>query len=253
MRSLRAESKQLAEVTYEEVKKLIITCRLPPGEVVTETALAKALDVSRSPLRSALARLRGERFVTYDSARRSIRVASIDARYIGDIYRVRSPLECLCALDAMVAARDSEVNRLAELADEVKANAKNSWQEFLGFDRKMHSFMLDHCSNKTLRAILEGLEAHWARIDFFLGQVAKESAERWFLDCTRIVDALKNRDEASLIRAVASHIDGAAEVYLSHITGREVSLSAADQPLSPGIVAETLVERARRLQPDMSQ
>lgn len=56
-------SDSLSELVYQRIKNDIFDFKLMPGERFTESEVAKAYDVSRTPIRQALYRLQQEGYV----------------------------------------------------------------------------------------------------------------------------------------------------------------------------------------------
>ena len=75
-----------------EVRSLIATGRMRPGEQIVQEALALELGVSRVPLREALKILEGEGQVTY-VAHRGYFVALLSLADLLEVYRMREILE----------------------------------------------------------------------------------------------------------------------------------------------------------------
>ena len=55
----------LREEVYDQLKKMILSGKLKKGQRLVEEELAYRLNVSRSPIRSSLLRLRKENLVTW--------------------------------------------------------------------------------------------------------------------------------------------------------------------------------------------
>ena len=55
---LPTRPESLSDVVYETIRDAIVHRTIPPGARVTETGLAKQLDVSKTPVREALLKLR---------------------------------------------------------------------------------------------------------------------------------------------------------------------------------------------------
>lgn len=59
----RASSSDEFERTYRLIRRKIVSGDIPPGTRIIEAELGDRLDVSRTPIRSALIRLRSEDFL----------------------------------------------------------------------------------------------------------------------------------------------------------------------------------------------
>src|SRR6202042_3233207 len=73
-----APARQSAEYVHRRVREAILESELPPGETMSQVALAEELGVSRTPLREALRMLQGEGLIEARPNRR-VRVAPISA------------------------------------------------------------------------------------------------------------------------------------------------------------------------------
>ena len=95
----------LTEDVYRQIRTAIVKRTLSPGERVTESALAKLLGVSKTPVREALVRLREVGLVRPDG-RRGIRVVDLSSGILDDAYEVREALE-LAGIERTAAAADA--------------------------------------------------------------------------------------------------------------------------------------------------
>jgi DNA-binding GntR family transcriptional regulator len=77
---------------YDELKKLILSGVLRPGERLHERDLTKRLGVSRTPLREALNQLSSDGLVI-NRPQRGHFVQAYDAKTVDDLYRLRALLE----------------------------------------------------------------------------------------------------------------------------------------------------------------
>ena len=97
----------LVSLAAEEIRKLIFSGELGPGDKLNEPPLAKRLGISRPPLREALRVLESERLLE-QSPRRGYRVVGMNDADIDEIYSLRRALE-MFALDLLLARHDPAV------------------------------------------------------------------------------------------------------------------------------------------------
>lgn len=95
----------LAERATVELRRLILSFALRPGERLPERRLERLLAVSRSPVRQALAQLAGEGLVRRDG--RGYGVAPVDVAELQELFAYRSVLETAAVRWAAAAAADS--------------------------------------------------------------------------------------------------------------------------------------------------
>lgn len=184
---------------------------LAPGKRLSEVSLAQELGVSRSPIRTALARLEHAGLLIRHGLTLAVRQLALED--IMDIYRVRIVLEGMIAADAAVRRQDMDILRLraSETAasnldgsDPVRAVAAN---------REFHTALAQAAHNRTLTDLQERLTA----------QVVAEQrstltwANRWpeaMDEHTVIVDAVERGDAAKARQLAEQHLARARDIRL---------------------------------------
>src|SRR3712207_4267442 len=101
----------LREQCRELLRARIVDGTIPPGERLIETTLSKQLDVSRGTLREALRHLEQQGLVVSDGRGR-MRVRTLTARDVIEVYDVRTALETMAAI--RVAQSPDRDRRVAE-------------------------------------------------------------------------------------------------------------------------------------------
>ena len=82
----------LARQAYKKIKQNILDLTYPPGMPLTEALLTKELQMSRSPVRSAIQKLQTEGLLVSDYYK-SITVKEITQKDIIEIYQLRELIE----------------------------------------------------------------------------------------------------------------------------------------------------------------
>ena len=87
---------RIADRIFDLIVDSILTGELHPGDALNEQSIADRFDVSRTPVREALQRLKiaglAER-----GARRSFKVSRLDALALRDLFEVMGEIEAICA------------------------------------------------------------------------------------------------------------------------------------------------------------
>ncbi len=156
---IASDLESLTDRVYRELRDAIVTKRLSPGSVVTESALAAQLGVSKTPVREALLQLRGSRLVEAHG-RRGLRVAEPSMTALFDALAVRSGLEStaagLAALNATDAER-AELTRLAKQHNSKGATPALSIEAELGW--LFHLTLLEASHNSYLVSLATDVRA----------------------------------------------------------------------------------------------
>mgnify|MGYP000161752808 CR=1 FL=1 len=138
----------LTDKAYAELEERIVTLALPPGQVLSENALAASLGIGRTPIREALQRLAREGLIVI-LPRRGVMVSEINVRSQLELLRVRRELERLMAQLASRRATDEEKTRFKELAKEMSLCArKDDDVGFMRLDRELNLLISRACRNE---------------------------------------------------------------------------------------------------------
>jgi DNA-binding GntR family transcriptional regulator len=82
----------LKDIAYDQIKERILDESFEPGRFLSERELIEILQMSKTPIKSALIRLESEGFVTV-SSKQEIIVNDLTLNRIVDIYELRTVLE----------------------------------------------------------------------------------------------------------------------------------------------------------------
>jgi DNA-binding GntR family transcriptional regulator len=180
----------LSDRAYKKLEELIVTLRVAPGTVLTESSLAKELAIGRTPIREALQRLAREGLVVI-LPRRGILVSEINVGKQLKLLEVRRVLERLMAVAA--AERSDEAERKAFLAiaeGMEKAAAENDDLTFMRYDRRLNLLVSKAARNEfasRAMGIMHGLSRRF-----------------WYVHYKEVADLpLCARLHADLARAIA--------------------------------------------------
>lgn len=204
----------VASVVYRELKRRILNLDYRVGERLSEARLAEDLGVARSPIRSALARLKSEGWIEVSPQSGSY-VRSISLREIREITDLRTMLEMRLAGDA--ASRISDAT-LAALRIEFELHgrliANGDAEAFIAIDNRLHAEIYDAADNRLIRQILLDLrdKVQWIRR---VCSVSIERVQDGFAELEQILAALERRDEQAAAQAMHDHVERAAAFYES--------------------------------------
>lgn len=142
----RAES--LTDRAYKEIEELIVTLRLEPGSVLSESALAHDLRIGRTPIREALQRLSREGLVVI-LPRKGILVSEINVKKQLQLLEVRRELERLMARQAALRRSNTEAVEFQAIAEGMDAAAQtNDDIGFMRFDNALNLLVSKACRNE---------------------------------------------------------------------------------------------------------
>ena len=211
-----AESARLADAVYETLLEAILSGRLTPGTVVSELALAKQLDVSRTPVHDAVRQLAKDGLVQQRANRRAT-VATFSRDDIHDVFEMRKILEAEAARRAATRIDRPTLARLRAAADGLAATRTSdpSWvARWADFDRDFHASIAAACGSPRLCKDI----ARYHLLHRGINRLATTpDVLRQALDeHVRILDALDRRDAAGAGKAMAAHVAEWQAYFVNH-------------------------------------
>jgi GntR family transcriptional regulator, rspAB operon transcriptional repressor len=191
----------LSDFAQSRLTRLILDRELAAGTPIVEEKLALSLDISRTPLREALARMEAEGLVV-KAGGRSYQVRLVTAPEFFQSMRVREVLEREIVRSAAPAIPPAEIAALqARIARLVPGQGDNHlyWQA----DNALHSLFADHCGNPVMAGVVQDMRitARLFEASSPFGRAAADQQEH-----LAILQAAAAGDAAAAGLAMARHI-----------------------------------------------
>lgn len=199
----------VASITYREIKRRIVDLQYGVGERLSEARLAEELGVGRSPIRTALLRLKAEGWIAI-APQSGTYVKAMTPREIREVADLRMLLEMRAAADAAVRMSDSVLEELrTEFRLRDASIASGDADAFIAVDNRLHSAIYDATDNRLIREILLDLrdKVQWIRR---VCSVSTERVQDGFKELEPILSALERRDEVQAAQAMRDHVKSAA-------------------------------------------
>lgn len=225
--------------TFDQLKNLILTGGLRPGDPLRPGDLGARLGVSPTVVREALARLVSDNLIEHN-LHRGFRVRTLSKADLDDLTRVRIEIECK-ALEWALAVGDlrweSGVVAALHLYSATLESAESSGgPDDLGIaHERLHEAMVAACESQRLLTIRSNLvdEAEmyrrWTRY--------RPDVKRDVLGEHReLADACLDRDVEAAVRSMAAHITRTADLLVTYLVASE------DGPGSSGPSSEAEAE-----------
>ena len=155
------ERTNLRDQVYDILKKRIIFRKIGSGKKINEEELAKALGVSRTPIRETLLRLEHEGIVKIIPRRGAFVVSQSDDK-VSDLLQVREVLEGLVARLATENMKNELLDHLRLCLEKVSSadNDEDRLLKYTPADIEFHALLLEACDNKLLKNMMESVNVH---------------------------------------------------------------------------------------------
>ncbi|MRI84578.1 GntR family transcriptional regulator [Aerococcaceae bacterium WS4759] len=158
--------KQLSQVLYDSLKKLILAGDLALDERINEQQLAKALNISRTPLRKALDQLAAEHLVAYED-NRGVRVINITEDTISEIYAIQLQLDQLLYHEAMRKLSQAQLDSLAMDFSQLKRyEATYQFDKLAQLTQQFKELIIPIAKSPILKHLLDELTIFSNRLSF---------------------------------------------------------------------------------------
>lgn len=143
----------------EQLKKLIISGELKPGQSLMEVKLAKSLGVSRTPVREALQILHSAGFIVESTKGYSVPQICVDEA--GELYNLTGLIEASLITDI----RNFNLIRLKKIDSEL-STTNLARHKKISLDRAFHETLVLNSKNKTAKNVLKNLRQKSLRYEF---------------------------------------------------------------------------------------
>lgn len=205
------------ETVLREMRQLIATGKLEPGQQVIQDALATQLGVSRVPLREALKVLEGEGQVVYHP-HRGYFVADLSVADLVEVYRIRGLLEAEALSVGIPLMTSDDLELIEELMQEVKrASQSGDVAAVTNANRRFHFAMYEASNMPRLVRMIRTL---WDATDAYRSVYMANSSN---------LDHMNTEHEAMLATLRAGDVQKFIELQEAH---RENSVSAVSKVIS---------------------
>lgn len=176
LQKLRAElqTDSLSDQVYKLLRRQIASGKLRPGGRILEQDLARALRISRTPVREALLRLEAERLVICNS-RRSYNVRTLTVADVKNTYEIVGILEAAAVAQAAPRMTPEDLGHLEEFNQRMEHAAnKGNLPAFGRWNRRFHDVFLGKVENRALVEVCGMI-----RGQLYTFPVRRSSLARW--------------------------------------------------------------------------
>ncbi|WP_025132579.1 GntR family transcriptional regulator [Leucobacter sp. PH1c] len=210
--SERPSELKAAEFAYGYLKDLIVTMRVAPQSIITESEVAAAIGASRTPVREAFSRLQSEQLLTLIPHRGAV-VPEITLRAIQEQAQTRVVLESY-SVEWICSHRIPIADRLFELVEAQRAIfAKDPEQivDMVVADKEFHWTLVKAIGNTEFAQLYHSIHDRQLRIGIAMFQAVKSRRCSAIHQHEEIAEAIRNFDEDAAKSLLESHLLGSLD------------------------------------------
>ncbi|MCR6489201.1 GntR family transcriptional regulator [Amycolatopsis sp. OK19-0408] len=195
-----------ASRAYADLRAQILAGDYEPNSRLTETELSARLEISRGTLRSVLARLAQEGYVTAE-ANRSARTRSFSEEEAVEILETREVLEAALAAKAAERATEEDIAALTETCERMRAGRESDGRdESSAHNRRFHELVRAMARQATLTRFVDSL---------LYPMVLRQFRD---MERPRSRDTILHEHEAILAAIITHNPDAAAAAMRHHLS-----------------------------------
>lgn len=208
--------KLLADHVYEQLKALIVSNHIRPGEALGEERLAAQWGISRTPLRTALARLERDGLVRMAPHRGCV-ATDIHPQDVRDLFQAREALEVALVQWITPLIGQAQLDEFAQLFATIDDDlARGHYDSYIPSDARFHAAILENTTNTVFIRMLGQLNEQITRIRNYSHSQPGEHMREAHAEHRAILAALQARDADAAARAMREH--------LRNVTRRAIAL-----------------------------
>ena len=186
-------ARTLSDRVHDILLARLIAREFEPGGFVREEEISRELEVSRTPVREALARLASSGFVER-LPHRGYRVPEHDPGRLGEAYPIISALELLAGQLGFARATAEDLAALRDLNRRLGEEVARERPPYaVALNDAFHERLAALAGNRRLAALLVELRAPLRRLELWFYS-SRENGERSVREHTELIDALERGD-----------------------------------------------------------
>ncbi|WP_320141129.1 GntR family transcriptional regulator [uncultured Cohaesibacter sp.] len=193
----------VADSVFDELHRQILTLELQPGAKISESDVAKALGVSRQPVRDAFYRLSKLGFLSM-RPQVATTVSLISKKSVEQARFIRCALETKTVVTACEKLTPDDLEALRDLIEQQrKTVVARDAELFHALDDQFHKEICDRCGVDFAWQLIKDNKAHMDRVRFLSLTFAIDTA---FAAHKRILSAIESNDPAAASAEINKHL-----------------------------------------------
>ena len=208
------ETPNLSDAVYDILRRLIISGDFVPGQRLHLTELEASLNVSRTPLKTALKRLELEGLVNIH-ARRGTFIAETSVSKLEESYKIRSSFELYVALCLFKYLSPEDYAFFDAIRHQMNAlvdSCEGHWQEivtaYVGLDRQFHERLVAVGGPPRMLDMFKQLNVHLQMVSIIPNYGARDFQAMHF-EHEQIFASIMDRSPERLNATLLNHLESA--------------------------------------------
>lgn len=191
---------------YQRLKRMIVTLQLEPGTNVDERELMSKLEIGRTPLREAVARLVSERLILH-TPRKGAWVSPLSITDLQQMLEARAALDAIIARRAASLVTDDDRGELQRFIEEASRSPFDLEHnvELVELDFALHSRIAKIAGNSYLASFSDQVNSTMLRYWHLAGR-SDQALATWSGRHTDLIEAITSGDQDWAEAAARKHV-----------------------------------------------
>lgn len=193
------------DYTYRVLKDNIMSLELKPGELLSESDLAQKLNVSRTPIREVLIKLKGEKLIEV-KPQAGTYVSLIDWKLIDQAVFMRYNLEKIVLEEACNKFSDDALMEMEKclFAQKLISDKKDNLIKFHNLDKRFHKLLFQGTDKDDIWEAISNISTHYNRMRL----LSEMNIEKGYIidQHTTYLDIIKEKKKDMIEEVVSEHI-----------------------------------------------
>lgn len=203
--------RSLVDDVYDRLIELLMQEDVEPGSRLPIDALARAWNVSQTPIREAMARAEEAGLVVREQLRGFMVAPPLTAEEFEQLIEMRLLIEPYCAAQACAHVDDDLIRVLGQhtavMRQAPKGPTAHDYQAYMRADMAFHEAIAQASGNRFLQVALAVAGTHAHRFRRFIGGRVTD-ADDAISEHSAVLDALRARDAEAAGAAMRRHLLG---------------------------------------------
>lgn len=202
----------LTEIAANKIREAIINNDFKLGQPLSEAFLSKSMEISKTPVREALAKLKSEGLVVV-VPQSGTYVFTMELEDLIELLEYRYVLEVAALKDVYKKNYQGLITIIDEITRSMdEALKEGNIKEYVSLDYKFHRAFFDLCGNRYL---VEAYNSLSAKIRSLQTRIAIKDTDRSasFKEHMDIYNCIKNRDFEKLLLELNEHFERTVRSY----------------------------------------
>ncbi|WP_165069048.1 GntR family transcriptional regulator [Paludisphaera rhizosphaerae] len=192
---------------YDEIRRMILSSELAPGEFIAERPLAAKLGMSTTPVRSALQRLEVEGLLSISPQQGAV-VRDFSFHEIAELYEIRMALEPFVARRIAGRLNSSQVERVRANLEAQRENfVRRDIGDCVRLDEDFHTLFSEFLDNREICRVMAKLRDRTHRIFHRVFSLNPGRIEGSFQEHLAIAETIIQGPAELAAQRVEAHLD----------------------------------------------